>query len=174
MAWKTAREKWLPYSRVWNVRKVTHTYECLLSILSTLTHSGTHQVWLRPSCRRRTSIWHSCAYPTRIARSLSAALLASCEYLYSYLKLYYSYSFKQSTYLVTKTFMNIFSVICLKLFEEGCRLYGRPASAAMPGGKNYQITHLPEMFPRHWSSARGCPLNWLCTKSDYFLRVLLT
>jgi hypothetical protein len=33
MAWKTAREKWLPNSSVSNVRKGTHTYECLLSTL---------------------------------------------------------------------------------------------------------------------------------------------
>lgn len=70
--------------------------------------------------------------------------------------------------------MQKFSVICLKLFEEGCKPYGRAAPAAMTGGKNDQITHLPEIVPRPWSSSCGCPENWHCTKSDYFLRVHLT
>ena len=61
-----------------------------------------------------------------------------------------------------------------EIFWEGFSPYGQAAPAFKTGGKTYQITHLPETFPKPRSSSCGCPQNWRCTKSDYFLRAQLT
>ena len=102
---------------VWNVRNGEHIYDIHLDTLPGLQ-------WLQPAHQpaklaKSPTIQHWCGEATaqRLGRAqpavISAALTVCCEYLN--LKWFHSYSFKECTYLLTKTFIQIFNLLFLKI-----------------------------------------------------------